>query len=118
MPTGKINTARNRRVASDSPSLRFEGQRIIMTLPDDRVISQPLQRYPSLLKASVAQRNAWELIGPAIGFHWPALDLDLSVDGLLHGLPERIPKPPSLESLKRHTPSSLKEHRLLRAGKK
>jgi hypothetical protein len=89
-----------------------------MRLPDDREISQPLERYPTLMKATVAQRNAWELIGPALGFHWPGLDLDLSVDGLLHGLPECIPRPPSLESLKRHKVSSAREDRLSTDGNK
>lgn len=101
MPTGKISKARDRRAQPGSPSLRFSGQRIIMRLPDEREVSQPLRRYPTLLNATAAQRKAWQLIGPALGFHWPELNLDLSVEGLLHGLPERIPKPPSLTSLKR-----------------
>jgi hypothetical protein len=97
MPTGNMRKTRDRRIMSDLPRLRFAGRRIVLRLPDDREISLPLQRYPTLLKATSAQRNAWELIGPAVGFHWPALDLDLSVDGLLHGLPEHVPKPPVIE---------------------
>jgi hypothetical protein len=33
------------------------------------------------------ERQQWELIGPGIGIHWPALDEDISVDGLLKGAP-------------------------------
>jgi hypothetical protein len=38
------------------------------------------------------------MIGPEKGFHWPALDLDLSVDGLIQGLREAIPTPPRSQS--------------------
>ena len=87
-----------------------------MRLPDDREISQPLERYPTLMRATGKQRKEWELIGPAVGFHWPSLNLDLSVEGLLHGLPERIPAPPPLESLKRHMPSAPSKQRPSSAG--
>jgi hypothetical protein len=33
------------------------------------------------------ERQHWELIGPGIGIHWPMLDEDISLDGLLRGLP-------------------------------
>jgi hypothetical protein len=36
------------------------------------------------------------LIGPGKGFHWEDLDLELSVEGLLQGIPEGIPRPPVL----------------------
>lgn len=99
MPTGKGNkaAAANRQpgAAAAAPrGLRFDGDRMVVLLDNERELSLPLTRYPSLRSATPAQREAWEMIGPAKGFHWPALDLDLSVDGLLAGLPEAIPRPP------------------------
>jgi len=32
------------------------------------------------------ERQQWQLIGPGIGIHWPLLDEDISIDGLLRGL--------------------------------
>ena len=76
--------------------LRFEKSRLIIELADEREISVPLRRYPSLHRAKPAARKQWRLIGGGAAFHWPALDLDLSTEGLVNGLPERIPAPPSL----------------------
>jgi hypothetical protein len=67
---------------------------MVVVLEDQREMSLPLSLYPTLLNASPVQREAWELIGPGRGFHWEQLDLDLSVDGLLQGLPEAVPAPP------------------------
>lgn len=88
---GKGAVAKARDVAT---GLRFENGRMVVILDDRREMSLPLSLYPTLLKATAAQREAWELIGPGKGFHWEGLDLDLSVEGLLRGLPEAIPAPP------------------------
>jgi len=56
-------------------------------LADGRVISIPLAWYPRLLHASPEQREKWELCGGGFGIHWPDLDEDLSVEGLLRGAP-------------------------------
>ncbi len=37
------------------------------------------------LKATQAQRAVWELLGDGEGIHWPEIDEDLSVAGLLAG---------------------------------
>ena len=56
----------------------------------------PLQLYPTLLDATPRQRKAWQMIGPGKAFHWKELDLDLSVDGLIRGLREAIPRLPTV----------------------
>jgi len=94
MPTGNGNNVNDSSLHGAAAGLRFDGDRLIVELDDGREVSVPLARYPSLLDAAPAQRAAWELIGPAKGFHWEDLDLDLSVHGLLHGIPEGIPRPP------------------------
>ena len=41
--------------------------------------------FPRLAAASRAQRENWELLGDGEGIHWPDLDEDISVAGLLRG---------------------------------
>ncbi len=47
----------------------------------------PLAWYPRLLHASQEDRDHWEVAGAGFGIHWPAIDEDLSVEGLLRGAP-------------------------------
>jgi hypothetical protein len=99
MPTGNGSSSNKGKHAAAVPKavgLRFEKQRLVVELDDQREVSVPLSRYPTLAKAKPSQRNAWELIGRGVGFHWESLDLDLSVRGLVGGLPEIIPPPPKL----------------------
>ncbi len=56
-------------------------------LTDGRTLLVPLVWYPRLLYGTPAERNHWELIGDGEGIHWPELDEDLSVEGLLLGRP-------------------------------
>jgi hypothetical protein len=56
-------------------------------LDDGRVLSVPLTWYPRLAHGSTRERRQWRIIGGGIGIHWPALDEDISVAGLLAGLP-------------------------------
>src|SRR5262245_58186839 len=62
-------------------------QTLVVELTDGRAVSVPLQWYPRLAEGSRAERRRWELIGPGVGIHWPHLDEDISVEGLLRGLP-------------------------------
>jgi len=94
MSTGATVT-RKSQVAIKATSLRFEHSRLIVAFDDDREVSVPFSKYPTLQRATSAQRNAWELIGPGKAIHWPLLDLDLSVAGIMSGLPEVLPKPPT-----------------------
>jgi hypothetical protein len=54
-------------------------------LLDGRTISVPIAWFPTLLKATQSEREAWELLGDGEGIHWPEIDEDLSVAGLLVG---------------------------------
>jgi len=57
-------------------------------LTDGRIISVPLAWYPRLVHGTRKERNNWE-IGSGVGVHWPDLDEDISVEGLLLGGPSR-----------------------------
>ncbi len=67
-------------VVMDSSSLKVE-------LSDGRSVTVPLVWYPRLDNATTEERNHWELIGDGQGIHWPDLDEDLSLEGLLNGRP-------------------------------
>ena len=60
---------------------------LLVDLADGRRISVPLAWFPRLLHASMQQRNEFELIGDGEGIHWPAVDEDISVRGLVLGYP-------------------------------
>ena len=54
-----------------------------VVLADGREVVAPLEWFPRLRDASPAQRANWCPIGGGVGIHWPDLDEDLSVAGLL-----------------------------------
>lgn len=58
---------------------------LIASLVDGRKISVPLAWFPRLAKATEAERGNWEILGDGQGIHWPDIDEDLSVSGLLKG---------------------------------
>ena len=58
---------------------------LTVTLADGRTITVPLVWFPRLLHADPEARNRWELLGDGEGIHWPTVDEDLSVEGLLAG---------------------------------
>lgn len=63
-----------------------DGTTINVELIDGRTISAPLVWFPSLAKATQEQLNNWQILGDGEGVHWPDLDEDLSVAGLLQGI--------------------------------
>ena len=67
--------------------VRILDSEIVVDLVDGRVISAPLHWFPRLLNATTAERDEWLLVGQGEGIHWPAIDEDLSVKGLLRGAP-------------------------------
>ena len=65
----------------------FDADRLIVDLMDGRTIAVPLAWYPRLERATPEQRTDWEVAGAGYGIHWPQIDEDLSVEGLLRGAP-------------------------------
>ena len=58
---------------------------LVIELIDGRTITVPLTWYPRLAHGTQAERANWRLIGEGEGLHWPELDEDISVEGLLAG---------------------------------
>lgn len=54
-----------------------------VVLADGREVVAPLEWFPRLRDATPAQRANWRPIGRGVGIHWPDVDEDLSVAGLL-----------------------------------
>ena len=66
-------------------SICFSEDSLTVRLDDGRSLSVPLAWYPRLLHGKAAEREEYELIGQGEGIHWPQLDEDISVEGLLAG---------------------------------
>ncbi|MFH1739968.1 MAG: DUF2442 domain-containing protein [bacterium] len=65
----------------------FTDDALIVEMSDGRILSVPLVWFPRLLHATPEQRQNWELLGGGEGIHWPEVDEDISVEGLLQGIP-------------------------------
>ncbi len=64
-------------------AVEFIAGEVVVTLADGRKIVTPLDWYPRLLKASASQRARYEIT--PLGIHWPDIDEDLSIAGMLKG---------------------------------
>lgn len=84
--------------ASSDPRIRqvnVSEDEITARLADGRVISVPLGWSWRLSEATPAQRAKFRLIGNGQGIHWPDVDEDTSVEGMLLGSPAPRPKAPT-----------------------
>jgi hypothetical protein len=60
---------------------------LVVELSDGSALRISLDHYPRLRHTTPEERAHWRLIGLGGGIHWPELDEDLSVGGLLAGRP-------------------------------
>lgn len=56
---------------------------LTVTLASGATVTTPLAWYPRLVAATPAQRARVELM--PFGVHWPEIDEDLSIEGMLRG---------------------------------
>lgn len=63
----------------------FGKDSLFVDLSDGRRVCIPLAWYPRLLHGTRQERNRRELIGDGEGIHWPELDEDISIEGILAG---------------------------------
>ena len=66
-------------------AVAFTPDELVVTLADGRRIATPLAWYPRLKEASLSARSHFELM--PMGIHWPELDEDLGIAGMLRGRP-------------------------------
>jgi hypothetical protein len=74
----EIEQARAQKVAVSADSLTID-------LVDGRTITAPLLWYPRLWHGTPKERHHLEIIGDGTLIHWPDLDEDLSIAGILAG---------------------------------
>jgi hypothetical protein len=72
--------------------IQVSNEQIAAFLTDGRTISVALVWSWRLSEASPEQRGNYEIIGDGQGVHWPDIDEDISVEGMLYGVPARHPK--------------------------
>jgi hypothetical protein len=70
-------------------SVEFDEDAMRVVFSDGRVLSVPLIWFPTLLDATPEQRSHYEIGGGGVSLHWPDLDEDLSIAGLLAGVDQR-----------------------------
>ena len=70
---------------TDAPAVTLTAESLTVGLRDGRSVSVPLDWFPRLAHGTAAERDRWELIGHGEGIHWPDLDEDIEVEGLLQG---------------------------------
>jgi hypothetical protein len=64
-------------------AVAFTDNELVVTLADGRRIATPLDWYPRLKRASAAERANYDIM--PMGIHWPDLDEDLGIVGMLKG---------------------------------
>lgn len=81
-------------VAAPEPlikDVRVTDEEITASLTDGRTISVPLAWSWRLSEATPGERKNFRLIGSGQGVHWPDVDEDISVWGMLYGMPAHQP---------------------------
>ncbi len=64
----------------------FDELTMRVTFTDGRVLSVPLTWFPLLRDAAPQQRANYEIGGGGVSLHWPEIDEDLSIAGLMAGV--------------------------------
>ena len=63
--------------------VRVSDTSLEVRLRDGRTVTAPLSWFPRLAAATPESRETWEPSAAGLGIHWPLIDEDLSVEGLL-----------------------------------
>jgi len=73
-------------VSALAKSVEFDEAMMQVVFTDGRVLCVPLVWFPVLHAATPEQRARYEIGGGGVGLHWPELDEDLSIAGLMAGV--------------------------------
>jgi hypothetical protein len=80
-----MNTSATELLDARAQAVQISGDNVVVDLVDGRTITVPLVWYPRLWYGTEEERLHFEIIGDGGYIHWPDLDEDLSVSGLLAG---------------------------------
>jgi len=76
-------------VTALAKSVEFDEDMMRVIFTDGRVLGVPLVWFPVLHSATPAERARCEIGGGGVSLHWPDLDEDLSIAGLMAGADPR-----------------------------
>jgi hypothetical protein len=82
-----MSTSRAEQPTPAAVAVKITGDAFSVELDDGRTVTVPIGWYPRLAHGSAHERRNWRLIGTGEGIHWPDLDEDVSVEGILFGRP-------------------------------
>jgi len=82
-----MNTLLDEHRAVAAEDVKVTAETLLVELSDGRTISAPLAWFPRLQHGTPKERSHWRFIGRGEGIHWPDLDEDISVEGLVLGKP-------------------------------
>jgi hypothetical protein len=71
--------------AAFATQVRVTNDALSVELSDGRTVTVPLAWFPRLCHGTVKERKNWRLIAGGRGVHWPDIDEDIRVAGLLLG---------------------------------
>ncbi len=90
MSTSASNKPRSQRAfvptTALARSVEFDDVMMRVAFTDGRILCVPLVWFPALNAATPEQRARYEIGGGGVGLHWPELDEDLSIAGLMAGV--------------------------------
>ena len=78
-----MTTLTTKQFTSTATDVKINAEMLEVYLSDGRILSIPIEWFPTLRNATEKEKKNWRLIGGGIGIHWDSLDEDLSVAGLL-----------------------------------
>lgn len=82
-----MNTLDIKTLPAQISEARVSGCELAVDLTDGRTIIVPVEWFPRLLNGSESERRNLRLIGEGSGIHWPDLDEDISLEGIIAGHP-------------------------------
>ena len=82
-----MDSLRSESHAAQAQGVSLTDDSLAVDLVDGRTVTVPIAWYPRLLEGAPDERANWQLIGRGEGIHWPDLDEDVSIEGLLAGRP-------------------------------
>ena len=66
-------------------NVTIDDDTLSVDLEDGRTVSVPIGWYPRLAHGTPAERANFQISGAGYGIHWPELDEDIGVEGLVLG---------------------------------
>jgi hypothetical protein len=65
-------------------SLNIEGDLLVASISDGRIVSIPIAWFPKLLKSNPSDLNNFEISPSGYGIHWPDIDEDISIKAFIN----------------------------------